>query len=159
MLSSHFKWTLCYYLNPSLFASVRWQVPPFWQGFWMQELMGTLQSRPYLGKFKRNNVRTSEPVSLVPLLYLWHPLQRSVIFRPMTSPNVLYWWSDLFMISLRIGQDNCFVQQDWWVSQYHSRFKTAMNFHWSVLRKQLVSPSFYHTLMLVTMKRTTQDQR
>lgn len=34
------------YLNPSLWLSLRWQVPPCWQGFWMQVLMGVVQSLP-----------------------------------------------------------------------------------------------------------------
>lgn len=34
------------YLNPSLWLSLRWQVPPCRQGFWRQVLMGIVQSFP-----------------------------------------------------------------------------------------------------------------
>lgn len=145
MLSSRFKWTLCYYLNPSLFASVRWQVPPFWHGFWMQELMGTLQSRPYLGKFKQNNVSKTHTI--------W--INVSCSFTLLVAPLTRGLWSSdpwhhlMFFIDIRFihhFSENSAGQLLYPMGlvgiSVSFQFRDCNElFHWSVLRKQLVSPS------------------
>lgn len=109
ILSSYFKWTLCCYLNPSLFASVRWQVPPFWHGFWMQELMGTLQSRPYLGKFKRNKVSKTR------VIWIHGSCSLTRCVAPFSGGlwssdpwHHLMWWSDIFITSVWIWAGQLF---------------------------------------------------